>query len=361
MASPSALLDSIRGTGILAPMLAVADGPFRALCHDHGASLSFTEMVSARGIAEGDTTAFRHAAFGDDEGPMGIQLLVNSPEWLGAAIPELERFRPSVIDINSGCPSDRVCEAGAGAELLDDIPLLRSIIETAVRVATVPVSVKLRIQGLRGTQTLREILSVVEGSGVAFLSLHGRARTTSYDEPANWDAIAEAVSLCRVPVIGNGDVMSAADALRMMERTGCHAVMVGRGSLGTPWIFDRIRAREWSEDPGAPLEEVARVSMAHLRTLASRFGPVLAVPRMRKHALWYFRFFEGVEDLKNQLFRKESDRWVLECVAAHCAREPRRLARDAEEFTEREQRFHRRVLYWIDQTDERYKGLIHSR
>ncbi|MFA6234659.1 MAG: tRNA-dihydrouridine synthase family protein, partial [Bacteroidota bacterium] len=238
------IINKIKGKGLLAPMLATTDIPFRSVCRDFGAALTFTEMVSAVGILRATAISLRNAVFTPDEHPIGIQLAVADPDIGAAAIRELLPFKPDLFDINCGCPNERICEAGAGAELLDDLPRFTRILRAAADASTIPVSVKIRMRGCDSRRPVQDIVRAAEDGGVAFITVHARARNTPYDVPADWAFISAAVNATSIPVVGNGDVFSGADAQRMMQETGCAAVMIARGCLGTPWIFRDIEAGE---------------------------------------------------------------------------------------------------------------------
>ncbi len=342
------IINKIKGKGLLAPMLATTDIPFRAICREFGAALTFTEMVSAAGILRGTAISIRNAVFTPDEHPIGIQLVVANPDIGASAIRELLPFKPDLFDINCGCPNERICEAGAGANLLDDLPRFTRILRAASDASAVPVSVKVRMRGSDSRQTVRDIVRAAEDGGVALITVHARSRNTPYDIAANWDAIAEAVQASSLPIVGNGDVFSASDAQRMMQQTGCVAVMVARGCLGTPWIFRDIEeARNCGNCEHAPDEtEILALVSQHLSAMLREFGGMRALPRLRKHALWYARRFEGAEELRQQLFAVQEADEVLASVRHFFEKRPRPLDADHPSMIETERRFRERVLYW---------------
>ncbi|MBR9976183.1 MAG: tRNA-dihydrouridine synthase [Bacteroidetes bacterium] len=348
MAEPTHILNKINGKALLAPMLATTDIPFRSVCRESGAALTFTEMVSAAGILRSASNSYRNAVFSQDEHPVGIQLVAADPETAAAAVRELLPLRPDIFDLNSGCPNDRICEAGAGAQLLGDIPRLGALLRAAVTASTVPVSVKLRLPDNGGASALRDLLRTVEDAGAIMVTLHARTRHAPYDEKARWETIGEAVQAVSVPVVGNGDVFSAADAQRLMRDTGCAAVMVARGALGTPWIFRDIdEGRDCDIDEHAPgSEEMCRLVTRHLEALQGEFGAVVALPRLRKHAMWYARRFPNVSALRAQLFAVDDAGHVLEVTRRFFESAPMPLDPSHPERQEIERRFRHRVLYW---------------
>lgn len=348
MAELTHILNKIKGKALLAPMLATTDIPFRTVCRDSGAALTFTEMVSAAGILRSASNSYRNAVFSRDEHPIGIQLVAADPDAAAAAVRELLPLHPDLFDLNSGCPNDRICEAGAGAQLLGDIPRLAALLRATAAASPVPVSVKLRLPDSGGTNALRDLLRTVEDAGATLVTLHARTRHTPYDEAARWEMIGEAVQAVSIPIVGNGDVFSAADARRLMRETGCAAVMVGRGALGTPWIFEDIaQGRDCGIDEHAPHPDaMLHMVTTHLESLRREFGAVVALPRMRKHAMWYARRFAGTSSLRAALFAVDD--------AGHILDETRRFLESAAvplepshpERREIDRRFRHRVLYW---------------
>lgn len=348
MSEHADIINKIKGKGLLAPMLATTDIPFRSLCRNLGAALTFTEMVSAVGILRANAISFRNAVFTPEEHPIGIQLVAADPDVCAAAIQELLPFKPDLFDINCGCPNERICEAGAGADLLDDLPRFIRILSAASTASPVPVSVKVRMRGSDSRQSVRDIVHAAEDGGVALITVHARARNTRYNIAANWEFIAEAVAATSLPVVGNGDVFSAADAQQMMQQTGCIAVMVARGCLGTPWIFRDI-------DDGSSCDIAAHAPQAnemkalvtgHLAAMLREFGSVRAVPRLRKHALWYARRYEGAEVLRERLFSAHEAVDILSIAERFFNDEISPLDEKHPLLLETERRFRERVLYW---------------
>ncbi len=342
------IFDAIKGKALLAPMLATTDIPFRTICREFGAAITFTEMVSAAGIVRSSSRSFRNAMFTPAERPVAVQLVVAREEDAAAAVRELSGLHPDAFDLNCGCPNERICEAGAGANLLDNLPRLGAIVEAAVRASTVPVSVKVRMRGSSRQRSVADIVRTAEQSGAACVTVHTRAKNTPYDTPADWSALAEAVAAVRIPVIGNGDVFSARDAFSMMHDTGCHAVMIARGCLGSPWIFADVDAGRRVDLPDSMPDPAAMQALVtrHLHMLLREFGDIRAVPRIRKHALWYARFFEDWESLRHRIFSIEDGNLILETISAFFADEPQRMDPASPEALRLESAFRKRVLYW---------------
>ena len=281
---------------VLAPMAGVTNVAFRRLCRQYGAGLYVSEMISARAFVEGGPRTMRMAAFGDDEPVRSLQLYGVQPDVMSVAVDRLvQELGVHHIDLNFGCPAAKVTRKGGGAALPVRRQLFRSIVRAAVNAAgTVPVTVKLR-KGVDDRHlTAIEAGRIAEDEGAAAVALHARTAAQLYSGPADWSAIAalkEAVT--SVPVLGNGDIWEADDALAMMARTGCDGVVVGRGCLGRPWLFrdlaDRFAGRPLHADP--TLGDVAAMMREHLRLLSDAFGEDHGPRDFRKHVSWYLTGF----------------------------------------------------------------------
>ena len=277
---------------VLAPMAGVTNSAFRRLCRSYGAGLYVSEMVSARALVEGGARSARMASFADDEPCRSIQLYGVDPVVVGEAVRRLvEGEGADHVDLNFGCPAPKVTRKGGGSALPLHGILFARIVAAAVRAAgPVPVTVKLRI-GLDDThRTSVAAGRVAEGEGAAAVALHARTAEQLYSGDADWTAIGELkAALTTVPVLGNGDIWEAADALRMMAETGCDGVVVGRGCLGRPWLFGNL-ADAFSGRPVAPpppLGAVGEVLRPHARLLCDLLGEEAGCRDVRKHVGWY--------------------------------------------------------------------------
>ncbi len=281
---------------VLAPMAGVTNAAFRRLCRTYGAGLYVSEMVTARALVEGNAKTMGMVAFGDDEPVRSVQLYGVDPAVMAAAIRRLVgEVGVDHIDLNFGCPAAKVTRRGGGAALPVHRTLLRHVIAAAVGAAgAVPVTAKFRIGVDGATTTHLESGRIAEEEGVAAVALHARTAEQLYSGRADWQAIAalkEAVT--SIPVLGNGDIWEASDALSMVDATGCDGVVVGRGCLGRPWLFrdldDAFAGRHVQEPPS--LGEVAGVMQTHAALLAETFGEEHGVRQFRKHAGWYLTGF----------------------------------------------------------------------
>ena len=272
---------------VLAPMAGVTNFPFRALCRRFGAGLYVSEMITARPLVEGRDKTLRLADFGPGEHPRSLQLYGVDPHYVGEAVKRLVgEGRVDHIDMNFGCPVRKVTRKGGGAAIPVKPNLLRSIVEAAVKGAgEVPVTIKFRMGIHDGLLTYLDAGRVGEDAGCAAVGLHARTAAQLYDGEARWDAIAELKSRLRIPVLGNGDIWEAEDALRMMRTTGCDGVIVGRGCLGRPWLFRDLAAVFGGRAPDNPpaLGEVVDVMTEHARLLCEWIGEGPAMRAFRRH------------------------------------------------------------------------------
>jgi len=294
---------------VLAPMAGITNYPFRRLCRRFGAGLYVSEMITARPLVDGVSKARKLAEFGPDESPRSLQLYGVDPHYVGEAVRWLVgEGRVDHLDLNFGCPVRKVTRRGGGAAIPAKPRLLAAIVRAAVRAAgEVPVTIKFRMGIDEELLTFGDAGRIAEREGCAAVCLHARTAAQLYDGHARWEAIAELKRLVTsIPVLGNGDIWRAEDAVRMMAETGCDGVVIGRGCLGRPWLFrdlaDVLAGRE--PRPGPTLGEVADTMLEHARMLVAWFGaerPSLLA--FRKHAGWYTKGFRHSSVLRDRLMR----------------------------------------------------------
>jgi nifR3 family TIM-barrel protein len=296
---------------VLAPMAGVTNVAFRRLCRTYGAGLYVSEMITARALVEGNAKTLAMAAFGDDEPVRSIQLCGVDPGVMDGAVRRLvDEIGVDHIDLNFGCPAGKVTRQGGGAALPVHRVLFRSIVASAVRAAgAVPVTVKMRIGVDREHVTFLEAGRIAEGEGAAAVALHARTAEQLYSGSADWNTItALKAVVTSVPVLGNGDLWEAADALDMIATTGCDGVVVGRGCLGRPWLFcDLANALAGRPLPDRPdLGAVAAMMRTHAQLLCDAFGEDLGVRQFRKHAGWYLTGFPVGSAIRRRLAQASS-------------------------------------------------------
>lgn len=305
---------------VLAPMAGVTNSAFRTLCRDYGAGLYVSEMITARALVEGNAKTIGMASFAPDEPVRSVQLSSVDPTTMGRAVLRLvEEIGVDHIDLNFGCPAAKVTRQGAGAALPLHRVLFRDIVRAAVTNAgDVPVTVKLRMGVDADHITYLESGPIAEGEGAAAVTLHARTAEQLYSGTADWSAIGRLKEVVTsIPVLGNGDLWEAGDALAMMASTGCDGVVIGRGCLGRPWLFRDLAAALTGRPVPAPpdLGEVRSMMLRHVGLLCERFGPDLGVRQFRKHTGWYLTGFPVGPEVRRRLATSSTLDEVSELLA----------------------------------------------
>ncbi|MGH3366904.1 MAG: tRNA dihydrouridine synthase DusB [Nocardioidaceae bacterium] len=292
---------------VLAPMAGVTNSAFRRLCSEQGAGLYVSEMITSRGVVERDRSTLAMLAFDQAERVRSVQLYGVDPVYVGKAVEILcGEYGVHHVDLNFGCPVPKVTRKGGGSALPWKRRLLGDILESAVRAAqpyAVPVTMKTR-KGIDDDHlTYLDAGRAAQEAGCAAIALHGRTAAQHYSGEADWDAIATLRAHVDIPVLGNGDIWEAADALRMGERTGCAGVVVGRGCLGRPWLFRDLVAAFAGEPAPAPpyLGEVIAVMRRHCELLVQLMGEERGCKEFRKHVAWYLKGFRAGGEVRRSL------------------------------------------------------------
>lgn len=301
----------------LAPMAGVTDMAFRILCKRQGCGLTYTEMVSAKGLHyKSDNTAVL-LEIADEERPAAVQVFGSDPDIVAEAAKQAEAGGAAIIDINMGCPTPKIVKNGDGSALMKRPDLVREIVRTTVREVKVPVTVKMRKGWDDASVNAVEIAGIAAHEGAAAVAVHGRTREQFYSGTADWDIIGQVKKAVDIPVIGNGDIVSPQSAKRMLEETGCDAVMIGRGAQGNPWIFRRVI--EYLQTgrllPEPTYEQRVEAIMEHMDMVTRFKGESTGVKEMRKHAAWYLKGLPGSTKVKTEVFKLttcEAVRAVLE-------------------------------------------------
>lgn len=290
----------------LAPMAGVTDRPFRQLCKELGADVMVTEFVSAEGIFRRNARTVEYLAFDPAERPLGIQLFGADPDHLAAAARLATEWKqPDFIDLNFGCPVNKVVAKNGGAAILRDLPLLGRIARAVVTAtAPVPVTAKIRLGWSREQINAPEAATILEAAGVAALAVHGRTRDQGYGGRADWGMIARVAATVAIPVIGNGDIDSAATALHRRATAGVAGLMIGREAMVNPWIFREIKAALAGAPPSRPASyEDRRAFVLRLARLAIQETPdeQRAIRRLRTRLMALTRRLPGARDLRERL------------------------------------------------------------
>ena len=299
---------NIPGRVVFAPMAGVSDLPFRLLCREQGAALVCMEMISAKAIT------YRNARTADlmetvpEEAPVSLQLFGCEPEIMERACRMIEDRPFDILDINMGCPVHKVVANGEGAALMKNPSLIEKMTAAAAAGTSRPVTVKLRRGFEEGSSQAVECALAAQQGGAAAVAVHGRTRAQMYSGKADWSCIAQVKEALAVPVIGNGDVVDGPSALRMMEETGCDAVMIARAARGNPWIFREVSAyltdRTIPERP--PRRAVIRMLLRHARMLCECKGEKIGIREMRTHAAHYITGFPSAARVRSMIVRTSS-------------------------------------------------------
>ncbi len=285
---------------VLGPMAGVTDLPFRLLCKEQGAGLTVMEMISAKAITFRNYKTAELMKTDPAEKPVSLQLFGHEPEVMAEAVKMIEDRPYDILDINMGCPVSKIVNNQEGSALMKNPALIEKIVAACAENTKRPVTVKLRIGYDHAHQNVAECAKAAEAGGASMIAVHGRTRSQMYSGEADWSKIAETVQAVSVPVVGNGDVTDGPSAKRMLEETGCTAVMIGRASQGNPWIFREVNhyleTGEQMERPGH--REVIQMLLRHAQLMRGVKGDRIGIQEMRHHAAWYLQGFPGAAKLR---------------------------------------------------------------
>lgn len=326
-------LSRLKGRAVLAPMAGITDSAFRVICRRYGAALVYSEMLSTEALSRHHGKTIKMAGFREEERPVALQLFGKRPQAFAEAVALLESLSPDCFDINFGCPAPKIVKNGGGSALLKDPELVGLIARAAVRASSRPVLAKIRSGWEVGAENAVEIAKILEASGIAAIAVHGRTKSQMFAGSADWAVIGRVKRAVKIPVIGNGDVRSGADARRMSEETGCDLVMVGRAALGNPFLFadinralnsefspstgssagsaQRFRARVQNSEFGVDWPEKLAVITQHMEMAVADKGQPRGIREMRKHLGWYIKGISGAAVMRQGLMRAETREEVL--------------------------------------------------
>jgi len=303
---------------LLAPMEDVSDPPFRHVCKQNGADMLYTEFISSEGLIRDAVKSRKKLDLFENERPVGVQLFGSSIESMREAAIIAEEVNPNLIDINYGCPVKKVACKGAGAALLQDVPKMVSMTSEIVKAVKLPVTVKTRLGWDDTTKNILEVAERLQDIGIKALTIHGRTRKQLYKGPADWTLIGEVKNNPRIkiPIFGNGDIDSPMKALEMKGQYGVDGVMIGRGSIGYPWIFREIKHFMKTGEllPPPTLEERIAVCRTHLDKSIEWKGEKLGILEMRRHYTSYFKGMENFKDFRMKLVLGETYKDILDTL-----------------------------------------------
>ena len=285
----------------LAPMAGVADHTFRQLCINYGASFCVSELISSKGVSLGDKKSKSLMNIYNSARPSATQLFGSDPEIMAVAAKSAMQFDPDFIDINMGCPAPKVAASGGGCALMKNPQLAGEVVNKVANAVDVPVTVKIRLGWDADSINALEVAKICEQAGAKAVTLHPRTREQMYSGKADWQYIKLLKDNLSIPVIGSGDIITPKDAARMYEETGCDMVMVGRGAMGRPWIFEQINAyiKHSVILPDPPLSKRMAVLLEQAKDTCLIKGERVGMKEMRKHAAWYIKGIRGGAKYRN--------------------------------------------------------------
>lgn len=290
---------------LLAPMEDVSDPPFRAICKGHGADLMYTEFISSEGLIRDATKSVKKLEIYEDERPIGIQIFGEVIEVMREAAAIVERAQPTLLDINYGCPVKQVACKGAGAGILLDLPKMQAMAAEIVKQVSIPVTVKTRLGWDHESIKILEVVQRLQDVGVQAVTIHGRTRQQMYKGSADWSYIAavKADPTIHIPIFGNGDIDSAAKAVAYKNEYGVDGIMIGRASIGYPWIFREIKHYHTTGNllPPPTLAERIETVKKHLVHAIQWKGERTGILEMRRHYTNYFRGIAGIKEYRSSL------------------------------------------------------------
>ncbi|MAQ43378.1 MAG: tRNA dihydrouridine synthase DusB [Candidatus Marinimicrobia bacterium] len=299
----------IKNSILLAPMAGVTDLPFRIICKDMGADLVYTEFVSSNGIIRENKKTLDLIEFIDEERPIGVQIFGETPEAVGLSAKMIEeRFSPDIIDINYGCPVPKVTKKGAGSAALKDLNLMRDITSAVVeKVKDTPVTVKMRSGWCSDSEVFVKAGQILEEVGVSAITLHPRTTSQRFEGSADWNSIKVLKENVNIPVIGNGDVKTIDDYIKILKQTKCDAVMIGRAALGNPWIFRDINNyNKGNAKKETKISDILTICIKHYNLLKENKEERICVNLTKKHFSWYLKGFKNASYWRKKiLFSKD--------------------------------------------------------
>jgi len=298
-------------------MAGISDLPFRMLNRRFGCELAFTEMISARAFVYGNSNTIEMLKADGSDRPLGIQLLGNDPDIMARAVEKLRAYQHDILEINAACPVSKVTKRGEGSALLNDSRRLSETLRAAVSVSAVPVSIKMRTGWDQSSVNAVDIACMAQESGASAVFVHGRTREQGYSGDVDYETIRKIKMELKIPVIGNGNVFSAALIKRMFEETGCDGVGIARGCLGNPWIFREAAEylRTGSTAPKPPsVSEITATMITHLDLAIAADGELNGVTKFRKFFAWYVKGLRNTRDIRTEAFRASTRGRMVEFI-----------------------------------------------
>jgi tRNA-dihydrouridine synthase B len=310
---------TIRHNLVVAPLAGISNYPFRQICREFGADLTFTEMVSVDGLVYESKMSRELLKISPNEHPIGFQLFGSNPDHFQKVLPMLEKMGPDVIDLNFSCPVRKVVSKGAGAAILRDMKRLRQIVQICKSSTTIPLMVKIRTGWDERSIVAVDAAQAAEAAGADAITVHGRTRNQRYSERADWESIARVKEVLKIPVIGNGDVFTCEAALEIFRMTQVDGIMLARGILGKPWLVQEILQflNGCKMTLEINLKERFKILERHYQYQLSEYPEDVALSHMKKHFVWYTRGLPHTARLRDQIFRSRSYSQIMEVFSTY--------------------------------------------